>query len=217
MNNKRCSSLLFSHLEIPKVLGAQRQEPGRSSWTRMDTTPNKCPYKRQKKRNRHRRSHGKREAEMGGMRPQAKGSLEPPEVGRGRKDPRHQTLGGAEPPCPTWISNLGAPELRDSKLSPVCNPLLKRPQEMNTILQYAQRFFLHVSPVWGIHTLCQFQLFSERVANQSKSGNGAPTGPVGEIFARKSEPFSAHLKFHHGREAGCLLATLRDPVAPKHG
>ena len=34
-----------------------------------------------------RRSHGKTEAETGGRRPPAQGHLEPPEAGRGRKDP----------------------------------------------------------------------------------------------------------------------------------
>lgn len=47
-NNKRCS---HSYPEIPKVLGAHCQEPGRSFWIGMGPTSSKCPYKRQKKSN----------------------------------------------------------------------------------------------------------------------------------------------------------------------
>lgn len=47
---------------------------------------NKCPYRRQKK-TRHRKVHEKMEADTGGMQPRAKECLEPPEAGRGRKDP----------------------------------------------------------------------------------------------------------------------------------
>ena len=42
-------------------------------------------------------SREKTEAEMGGMRPQAQGRLEPPEAGRGGKDPPLEPLEGAQP------------------------------------------------------------------------------------------------------------------------
>lgn len=60
----------------------------KSPWiTQMaPTSCDKCPYKRQKTRHRG-KDHMKSEAEIGGMQPQAKECQEPPETGRGRKDP----------------------------------------------------------------------------------------------------------------------------------
>lgn len=46
---------------------------------------NRCPYK-EKMQKCGEGGHVKTEAEMGGMRPQAKGSWEPAEAGQGRKD-----------------------------------------------------------------------------------------------------------------------------------
>ena len=47
-----------------------------------------------------RRSHGKTEAETGGRRPPTQGRLEPPEAGRGGKDPPLEPLEGAGPRDP---------------------------------------------------------------------------------------------------------------------
>ena len=68
--------------------------PG-SGWPQIQW---QCPYMRQRRRDTDtERNHKKREVEMGGMRPQAQGCLEPPESGRGEKD--HSL----EPPEEAWL------------------------------------------------------------------------------------------------------------------
>ena len=56
----------------------------------------------------------KTEAETGGRRPQAQGRLEPPEAGRGRKDPPLEPLEGAQ----TWntlTSDVWSPGLGEDE------------------------------------------------------------------------------------------------------
>ena len=55
-----------------------------------------------------RRSPEKTEAETGETRPQAQGRLEPPEAGRGRKDPPLETLEGPQP-WDTLTSDIWSP------------------------------------------------------------------------------------------------------------
>ena len=52
----------------------------------------------------------KMKAETGGRRPQAQGHLEPPEAGRGRKDPPLEPLEGARP-WDTLTSGVWSPGL----------------------------------------------------------------------------------------------------------
>ena len=77
----------------------------------------------------------KTEAETGGRRPQAQGRLEPPEAGRGRKDPPLEPLEGAWPwdtlTSDVWSPGWGRMDSCGFKLT-VCGPLLQPPQEMNT-------------------------------------------------------------------------------------
>lgn len=56
------------------------------------------------------------EADTGGMWPQAQGRLEPPEAGRGRKEPPLVPVEGAQP-CPVRTSHVWPPELE--KMIPV--------------------------------------------------------------------------------------------------
>ena len=51
----------------------------------------------------------KTEAEMGGMLPQAQGRLEPPDAGRGRRDPSLEPPEGTDPDD-TLILDLWSPE-----------------------------------------------------------------------------------------------------------
>ena len=57
-----------------------------------------------------RRSHVEMEAETSRTWPHAQGHLEPPEDGKGRKEPPLEPVEGA-PPCPTWTSDIWSPEL----------------------------------------------------------------------------------------------------------
>lgn len=57
----------------------------------------KCPCKRQEETEREERPREDGRTD-GGMRPQAKGSLEPPEAGRGRKSCPLEPPEGAQPP-----------------------------------------------------------------------------------------------------------------------
>lgn len=50
------------------------------------------------------------EADTGGMWPQAQGRLEPPDTGRGRKEPPLAPVEGTQP-CPTQTSDIWSPEL----------------------------------------------------------------------------------------------------------
>ena len=52
----------------------------------------------------------KMETETGGTRPQAQGRLEPPEAGRGGKEPPLEPLEGARP-WDTLTSDIWSPEL----------------------------------------------------------------------------------------------------------
>lgn len=54
------------------------------------------------------------EAEAGGMQPQAKGRLEPPEAERGRKDPPLESPKGPRP-CDTLISDFWSLKRREDE------------------------------------------------------------------------------------------------------
>ena len=56
----------------------------------------------------------KTEVEMGWMRPQAQGCLEPPEAGRGRQDPPLEPPEGARP-WDTLTSDVWPPGLREDR------------------------------------------------------------------------------------------------------
>ena len=69
---------------------------------------NKRPYDKKKKRTQ-KRSPVKTEAETGGMRPRAQRRLEPPEAGRGGKDPPLEPLQGSAA-LPTPGSQTSGPQ-----------------------------------------------------------------------------------------------------------
>ena len=88
----------------------------RSSWVRVALNPTERVLMRDKRgeTQTQRRSHVTTKAEMGGMQPQAWGHLEPPEAGKGRKNPILEPLGRL-PSCNTLISDVWSPGLGEDK------------------------------------------------------------------------------------------------------
>lgn len=84
-----------SHLEIESLqMLLVKDSKMSSSWVREGPASNdRYPSKRQKRRHRYKgEGRVEMEAETGAMRPEAQGCLEPPEAGKGRKEPPLEPL-----------------------------------------------------------------------------------------------------------------------------
>ena len=104
ISGKRVSVYVVKDLEV------------RSSWVRVALNPIERVLVRDKRgeTQTQRRSHVKTEAEMGGMQPRAWGRLEPPEAGKGSKNPILEPLERL-PSSNILISDVWSPGLGEDE------------------------------------------------------------------------------------------------------